>query len=418
MTALCRDCFTLSDAPEAARCRACKSPRLLRHPELAELSIAHIDCDAFYAAVEKRDNPALADKPLIVGGGKRGVVSTCCYIARTFGIKSAMPMFKALQACPHAVVVFPDMPKYVAVSRDVKKLMLETTPMVEPLSLDEAFLDLTGTERLHRMKPAQTLARLAKRVEQEIGITFSVGLSFNKFLAKVASDIDKPRGFAVVGRADALDFLAPKPVTLLPGVGKAFAASLARHGVFTIADIRKQNPRLFTAKFGASGTWLWHLAHAEDTREIEPRGENKGISAETTFDRDVNGEAELSRILWSLSEKVSTRAKAADLGGRTVQLKLKTSAFKIITRRHALQPPTQLAHRIFDAGLALLKAELKGPRYRLIGIGLADLVPTDRCGEADMFDKKGAREDAAERAMDTLRQKFGKAAIRKGRALS
>ena len=190
MTALCRDCFTLSDAPEAARCRACKSPRLLRHPELAELSIAHIDCDAFYAAVEKRDNPALADKPLIVGGGKRGVVSTCCYIARTFGIKSAMPMFKALQACPHAVVVFPDMPKYVAVSRDVKKLMLETTPMVEPLSLDEAFLDLTGTERLHRMKPAQTLARLAKRVEQEIGITFSVGLSFNKFLAKVASDID------------------------------------------------------------------------------------------------------------------------------------------------------------------------------------------------------------------------------------
>lgn len=418
MTALCRDCLTLSEAEETGRCKACRSPRIVRHPELGMLSIAHIDCDAFYATIEKRDDPSLADKPLIIGGGKRGVVSTACYIARTYGIKSAMPMFKALKACPHATVVFPDMQKYVAVSREVKQLMLETTPLVEPLSLDEAFLDLTGTERLHKMKPAQTLAKLAKRVEQEIGITFSIGLSFNKFLAKVASDLDKPRGFAVVGRADAMDFLASKPVTILPGVGKVFAASLAREGIVTIADIRKQNERRFIATFGASGSWLWHLAHAEDTREIEPRGGNKVMSAETTFERDISDEAELSRILWSLSEKVSARAKAADIGGRTVQLKLKTSAFKTITRRHALHPPTQLAHRIFDSGLALLKPELKGPRYRLIGIGLADLVPSGKCDEADMFDKKGAREDAAERAMDVLREKFGKGAIRKGRALS
>jgi DNA polymerase-4 len=418
MTTLCRDCFTLSDADDAARCKACKSPRRVRHAELSTLSIAHIDCDAFYATVEKRDNPSLADKPLIVGGGKRGVVTTACYIARTFGIKSAMPMFKALQACPHATVVYPDMQKYVRVSREVKQLMLETTPLVEPLSLDEAFLDLTGTERLHKMKPAQTLARLAGRVETEIGITLSIGLSFNKFLAKVASDIDKPRGFAVVGHADAMDFLAPRPVTILPGVGKVFAASLAREGILTIADIRKQNQGRFIARFGASGSWLWSLARAEDTREIKSLREAKGISAETTFERDLSGEAELSRILWSLSEKVSARAKAADIGGCTVQLKLKTSAFKLVTRRHALHPPTQLAHRIFDAGLALLKEKLKGPRYRLIGIGLADLVPSERCDEADMFDKKGAREDAAERAMDALREKFGKGAIRKGRALS
>ncbi len=417
MTVLCRDCLAIDDADEPQRCKSCKSPRIVRHPELAALSIAHIDCDAFYATIEKRDNPSLADKPVIVGGGKRGVVSTCCYVARTFGVKSAMPMFKALKACPHAVVIRPDMAKYVAVGRQVRELMLETTPLVEPLSLDEAFLDLTGTERLHKMKPAQTLARLAKRVEGEIGITFSIGLSFNKFLAKVASDIDKPRGFAIVGRADAMDFLAPRPVTLLPGVGKAFAASLAREGIFKIADIRRQNVKAFSARFGSSGLWLWRLAHADDTREIEPRLPAKGISAETTFDRDLSDEAQLSRILWTLSEKVSARAKAAELGGRTVQLKLKTSVFKIITRRHALHPPTQLAHRIFEAGLSLLKPELTGPRFRLIGIGLADLVPSERCDETDMFDKKGARGDAAERAMDRVREKFGRAAIRKGRAL-
>ncbi len=417
MTALCRDCFALNGAEGVQRCKACKSPRIIRHPELAALSIAHIDCDAFYATIEKRDNPSLADKPLIVGGGKRGVVSTCCYIARTFGVKSAMPMFKALKACPDAVVVPPDMAKYVAVGRQVRELMLETTPLVEPLSLDEAFLDLTGTERLHKMKPAQTLARLARRVESEIGITFSVGLSFNKFLAKVASDIDKPRGFAIVGRAEALDFLAPRPVTILPGVGKAFAAALAREGISKIADIRRHNVKAFSARFGASGLWLWNLAQADDTRQIQPRQDAKGISAETTFERDLSDEAELSRILWALSEKVSARAKAADIGGRTVQLKLKTSAFKIVTRRHALHPPTQLARRIFEAGLALLTPELTGQRFRLIGIGLADLEPSGRCDEADLFDKKGARGDAAERAMDRVREKFGRAAIRKGRAL-
>jgi DNA polymerase-4 len=417
MTTLCRDCCSLSDADQATRCKACKSPRLLRHSELDQLSISHIDCDAFYATIEKRDDPSLADKPLIVGGGKRGVVTTACYIARTYGIKSAMPMFKALKACPHATVIAPNMQKYARVGGEVKQLMLETTPLVEPLSLDEAFLNLTGTERLHKMKPAQTLAKLARRIENEIGISISVGLSFNKFLAKIASDIDKPRGFAIVGRADAIDFLSARHVGILPGVGTVFASELAREGIITIADIRKQNPRAFAARFGTQGSWLWNLAHADDTREIKPSREAKAISAETTFDRDISAEGELSRILWSLCEKVSARAKAADSGGRTVQLKLKTSNFKIITRRQALHPPTQLAHRIFDSGLTLLREELKGARYRLIGIGLADLVPTERCDEGDMFDKKGARGDAAERAMDTLREKFGKGAIRKGRAL-
>ena len=417
MTALCRDCLTLTEAPDARRCPACKSPRLLRHNEINRLSMAHLDCDAFYATIEKRDNPSLEDKPVIVGGGKRGVVSTCCYVARTFGVKSAMPMFKALKACPHAVVVRPDMQKYASVSRQVKQLMLETTPLVEPLSLDEAFLDLTGTERLHKHTPAQTLAALSKRIEDELRITVSVGLSFNKFLAKVASDLDKPRGFSVIGRAEAVDFLASRPVTLLPGVGKASAQSLAREGIFKIGDLRQRNPKELSAHFGSSGLWLWRLAHADDTRTVEPRAPAKGISAETTFEHDIADPEELKRILWALSEKVSARAKAAELGGQVVALKLRGTDFKIITRRHTLDRPTQLARRMFETACDLLAPEARGKRYRLIGVGIADLVDAGHCDEADLFDAKGARRDAAERAMDKVREKFGSTAIRKGRSL-
>ena len=417
MSTLCRDCMALHDDANLRRCPACKSPRLVRHDEIAKLSMAHIDCDAFYAAIEKRDNPAIADKPVIVGGGKRGVVSTACYVARTFGVKSAMPMFKALAACPNAVVIRPDMQKYASVGREVRQLMLETTPLVEPLSLDEAFLDLTGTDRLHKCSPAQTLARLAKRIEDELAITVSVGLSFNKFLAKVASELDKPRGFSVVGRAEAVTFLERKPVTLLPGVGKAFAASLARDGIFTIGDVRRRNPKELGAHFGSSGLWLWRLSNADDTRTVEPRAAAKGISAETTFEHDVADADQLARVLWALCEKVSARAKAADLGGKVVQLKLKTADFKLVTRRHTLDGATQLARRLFEAGQDMLKAEAKGKRYRLIGIGIADLVPAGRCDDTDLFDKTGARRDAAERAMDKVREKFGTAAIRKGRSL-
>jgi DNA polymerase-4 len=417
VTTLCRDCFAILDGEDRRRCPSCKSPRLLRHAELATLSMAHLDCDAFYAAIEKRDNPALADKPVIVGGGKRGVVSTACYVARTFGVKSAMPMFKALAACPNAVVVHPNIQKYAAVSREVRDLMLETTPLVEPLSLDEAFIDLSGTERLHKATPAQTLARLAKRIEDELKITVSIGLSFNKFLAKVASDLDKPRGFSVIGRAEAVAFLDTKPVTLLPGVGKVFAASLARDGIFTIGDVRRRNVKQLSAHFGSSGLWLWRLSNADDTRTVEPRAPAKGISAETTFEHDLSDPEQLARVLWSLCERVSARAKAADLGGKVVQLKLKTAEFKLVTRRHTLDGATQLARRLFETGHDLLKAEAKGTRYRLIGIGLADLVPAGQCDEGNLFDQDGARRDAAERAMDKVREKFGSTAIRKGRSL-
>ena len=266
----CRDCMALQSS-DALRCERCGSPRLARHPELYRLHLAHIDCDAFYAAVEKRDNPALKDKPLIIGGGKRGVVSTACYIARIKGVRSAMPMFKALEACPEAVVIPPDMEKYVRVGREVRAMMQALTPLVEPLSIDEAFLDLSGTERLHGRPPAMVLADFAKNVEKEIGITVSAGLSYCKFLAKVASDFRKPRGFSVIGEAEALGFLAEQPVTLIWGVGKAFAATLERDGIRMIGQLQKLERADLMRRYGSMGDRLYHLSRGQDERMVACR---------------------------------------------------------------------------------------------------------------------------------------------------
>src|SRR3954451_10685133 len=277
MPGFCRDC--LAEIPDAApRCAACGSPRLIRHALLHELAIAHVDCDAFYAAVEKRDDPSLADKPLIIGGGKRGVVSTACYVARTYGVHSAMPMFKALKACPHATVLKPDMAKYVKVGREVRALMLELTPQVEPLSIDEAFMDLTGTDRLHGTSPAQSLARFAKRVEANVGITVSIGLSANKFLAKIASDLEKPRGFAVLGRDEAVAFLATRPVGFIWGVGKVTQARLQREGFHTIADLQRGDEPDRMRRYGLEGRRLWGLSRGIDDRLVNPERETKSVS--------------------------------------------------------------------------------------------------------------------------------------------
>src|SRR2546421_2067318 len=285
MPGLCRDC--LVDAPEGPRCPACGSPRLVRHPELDTLTIAHVDCDAFYAAIEKRDDPSLADKPVIVGGGKRGVVATACYIARTFGVKSAMPMFKALKLCPGAIVVGPDMEKYARVGREVRALMLELTPLVEPVSIDEAFLDLSGTERLHGRPPATSLAAFARRVESALGITVSIGLSANKFLAKIASDLDKPRGFAVLARDEAVAFLAGKPVGFIWGVGKVAAARLQRDGFSSVGDLQRADETDLMKRYGVEGRRLWRLSRGIDDRFVNPEREVKSVFAETTFNQDI-----------------------------------------------------------------------------------------------------------------------------------
>ncbi len=409
----CRDC--LADAPVAAkRCPACRSPRLARHGELDRLTIAHVDCDAFYATIEKRDDPSLTDKPVIVGGGKRGVVAACCYVARTYGIRSAMPMFEALRRCPHAVVIKPNMAKYVEVGRAVRARMRALTPLVEPLSIDEAFLDLTGTGRLHGMSAAKVLARFALAVERELGITVSIGLSANKFLAKIASDLDKPRGFAVLGEDEAVAFLAEKPVGFIFGVGAVSAAKLAADGYRLIGDLQRADERELMRRYGEEGARLWRLARGIDARIVDPERETKSISAETTFERDIGELRPLEQTLWELTEKVSRRLKAAALAGSTVTLKLKSADFKIRTRARGLGAATQLAARIYAAGHDLLQREVGGTRYRLIGIGVSQLEDAADNDLADLIDRRSAQ---AEHAVDRLREKFGRDAVVRGLAI-
>ncbi|MFG1344579.1 DNA polymerase IV [Xanthobacter autotrophicus DSM 431] len=408
----CRDC--LSEAPHGGRCPACGSPRVLRHPEIHTLSVAHVDCDAFFAAVEKRDDPSLADVPVIIGGGKRGVVSTACYIARIKGVRSAMPMFKALALCPEAVVVKPNMEKYRKVGREVRARMQALTPLVEPLSIDEAFLDLSGTEALHGASPAQTLARFARDVERQVGITVSVGLAANKFLAKIASDLDKPRGFSVLGQAEAADFLAPRPVTFIWGVGAAFGAKLAKDGFHRIADLQKAPPADLARRYGAEGLRLSRLAFGLDSRKVEPEREAKSVSAETTFEKDMGALRPLEQTLYALSEEVSERLKHAGIAGRAVTLKLKTADFRLRTRSRTLEAPTCLAGRINAAARDLLVKEADGTPFRLIGVGVSDLCPITEADPADLVDTTTARLKAAEGAMDELRAKFGRGAVSRG----
>ena len=407
---LCRDCSALGAAEAAPpRCPDCGSPRLVAHDELAALAIAHLDCDAFYATVEKRDRPELADLPVIVGGGQRGVVLACCYVARLYGVRSAMPMFKALAACPDAVVIRPDMAKYREVGRAVRAEMRQLTPLVEPLSIDEAFLDLSGTEALHGAAPAQLLAALARRVESTLGVTVSIGLSYNKFLAKLASELDKPRGFAVIGRAEATGFLADKPVGWLWGVGGAMQRRLAADGIMRIGQLRGLEPRELARRYGKFGLRLAQLARGEDERRVDPEGRARSISAETTFARDESDGAALARAMWPLCEKVAARLKASGLAAGGVTLKLKSADFRLRTRSRRLADPTQLADTLFRTARHLLAGEADGVTlFRLIGIGadaLVDAGAVRRGASPRRGDRGGAR--AARRGGGAARPRSG-----------
>ena len=416
MPALCRDCLTRFDA--GPRCPACRSPRVVAHDELFDLTIAHMDCDAFYASVEKRDNPELAHKPVIIGGGRRGVVSTACYIARIRGVRSAMPMFKALDLCPDAVVLKPRMELYAQVSRQIRAMMEDLTPAVEPLSLDEAFMDLSGTARLHGAPPAVMLARLVKRMRDELGVTGSIGLSHNKFLAKVASDLDKPHGFAVIGAGETDAFLRDQPVGLIWGVGQATRSALEGAGIRTFADLLRWERTDLVARFGSMGERLWHLARGRDARRVSPNSPMKSISNETTFAEDTGDTDILDGHLWRLSEKVSDRAKAKRIAGRVVTLKLKRADHSSLTRRTALRDATQIADTIYRTARALLDQAVDKAPFRLIGVGISELV--DETGadlSGDLLDPQAARRSRAERATDEIRAKYGPGAILKGRSL-
>ena len=383
---LCRDCLATQKAPSAdGRCGECGSPRIVRHPELHDLSIAHIDCDAFYASIEKRDNPALVNKPVIVGGGSRGVVAAACYVARLYGVRSAMPMFKALEACPDAVVIRPDMAKYAEAGRKIRDMMRALTPLVQPLSIDEAFLDLGAVDRQHRGSPAVALARLVLRIEHDCGVTASIGLSYNKFLAKIASDLNKPRGFAVIGRAEAKAFLAPKPVGLLWGVGKSLQSKLRRDGISTIGHLQQRGEGDLVARYGSIGSRLYRFSRGNDDRPVTPDAPTKSISAETTFQTDISDPIRLQERMRPLCERVAARLRSKRLAGRTVTVKLKDADFQLFTRSRRMGAPTQRAEIIFEAAAPLLRKEATGRSFRLIGVGIADLTVEAGSDMHDLF---------------------------------
>ncbi|NWG93499.1 MAG: DNA polymerase IV [Parvularculaceae bacterium] len=413
--ALCLDCGARRSEGAPSPCAACGGRRIIRHPELDRLSVAHVDCDAFYAAIEKRDDPALADRPVIVGGGVRGVVTTACYVARTYGVKSAMPMFKALRACPDAVVIKPNFPKYAAAGRDVRRLMETLTPLVEPVSIDEAFLDLSGTRRVHQMSPAEALAGLQRTIRREIGITVSIGLSFNKFLAKTASDFDKPNGFSVIGVEEAERVLAPLPVSAIFGVGAVLARRLNADGLRSIGDLQRIERSVLIKRYGDTGLRLSDLSHGRDHRRVSANRKTKSVSVETTFSADLKGGKELEDIMWRLCDRASSRMKAKRVVGRVVTLKLKTSDFRTITRQVTLPRASNLARTMFEAARPLLAENAVGCAFRLIGVSYSELSASEENPQPDMFHGEEEKQRSEEGAIDEIRRKFGDDAIALGR---
>jgi len=380
--ALCRDCLESFDATSPpSRCPTCGSGRVVWHAELRDLAIAHVDCDSFYASIEKRDRPELRDQPILIGGtDPRSVVATACYLARQYGCRSAMPMYKARELCPQAVIVRPDHGKYRRVSGDIHRILHSVTSLIEPLALDEAYLDLS-----HREDIPEALADIAQRVEQEVGISLSVGLSYNKFLAKTASDLQKPRGFSVIGRAEAVAFLAPRPVRAIHGVGPAMERRLQGDGFTTIGDLQQVSEMELKTRYGAHGGWLWRIARGQDTRSVTPERESKSISAETTFQQDLSRPADLLAALAPLAERVERSLRRHQMAAAGVVLKLKSRDFKQRSRHLRLPTPSQQAGVLLTAVRPLLEREVDGTLFRLIGIGAEPLVDGALADPPDLF---------------------------------
>ena len=416
IVSICRECFkTFNEEKEF--CENCYSAKILNNEEIEDLNIAHVDCDAFYASIEKRDNPKLKNSAIIIGGGKRGVVSTACYVARTKGVKSAMPMYNALKLCPEAIVIKPNMQKYREASQTINKIMRDLTPLVEPLSLDEAFLDLSGTFKLHKKIPAVLLAELSKKVRDKVGISVSIGLSYNKFLAKICSDIDKPRGFSVIGRKEAVNFLKNKPVEILWGVGKTLKNKLNNDGIKTIGQIKDSDLKEIIKRYGSIGSHIHSLSNAKDNRTIKPYRKVKSISNETTFEKDTNEKNILLKILWKLCEKVSDRAKKIELGGNTINLKIKTEDFKLISRSITIDEPTQIAEIIYQSSKLLLIREINIKKFRLLGVGITNLKDSELCDLYDLINIQSNKDRNIELAIDNIRKRFGKNFVKKGRSI-
>jgi len=418
---LCRDCFGYGYAggdKKLASCPECGSSRLVQHAELFELHLAHIDCDAFYCSVEKRDNPELADKSVIVGGGDRGVVAAACYVARQYGIRSAMPSWQAKQACPELVILKPRMAYYKQIGDQIKKMMLSLSPLVQPLSIDEAFIDMAGTEKLHKKPVAVMLAQFQADILQQIGITVSVGLSYNKSLAKISSEQDKPHGYFVLGQMEATDWLAEQPCSVIFGLGKRSTARLHAEGINTVGDIQNAAlPHLRTI-LGHDAARIKALASGQDDRTVQPHSTAKSVSSETTFSKDISDLETLLGIAERQTQIVSKQLKQKSVQGRTLTLKLKTARHQIITRSATLAQPTQMAFRIFSEIKRLAEKQIDGKTsYRLLGVGVE--ISSEQA-EASFFTAEHEtvfRQEKLELAVDSIHSKLGQDSITTGRQL-
>jgi DNA polymerase IV len=387
-TRLCRDCGLLDDRLDLAGepCAACGSPRVVTHAELSALTVAHIDCDAYYASVEKRDRPELIDQPVIVGGRERGVVTTACYVARKFGVRSAMPTSRALQLCPHAVVIKPDMEKYQRESRRIRDLMLGATPTVEAVSIDEAYLDLSQSPMQGAEPAARTLARLSLQIERKVGVTVSIGLAPNKMLAKIASDMNKPRGFAIIGETDMLDVIGAMPVSVLPGVGPVMGRKLEELGLKLVSDLRAASEADLIHRFGLWARRMKAYALGEDNRKVSgERGKSVTIGAETTFVNDLRTLPQMEEQLRPLCGTVARRLTKSGLAASGLTLKLRRADRRTITRACRLYDPTTRAELILAAVMPVLAAEMDGQAYRLIGVTATRLVSDRLADPPDLF---------------------------------
>jgi DNA polymerase-4 len=380
-------------------------------------AILHVDMDAFYTSVEQRDNPALRGQPVIVGAGpqERGVVSAASYEARKFGVHSAMPSRTAYKLCPQGVFVRPRMEKYAEVSKQVMTILHSFTPLVQPLSIDEAFLDVTGSTAVFG-DPITIAKRIKAAIHSQTLLTASVGVAPNKFLAKLASDLHKPDGLTVITEADKVQVLAPLPVSKIWGVGKVTEKQLHELGISTIGDLQRLPIAELRQRVGNTADHLHALAFGNDDREVETDTESQSISSEHTFDIDTADLDQIKRCLLEQCEEVGSRLRKEKLAARTVQLKLRYADFTTLTRQRTLEQPTQDEMMLYEVAGQLLSAErIEGKRIRLIGVGGANLVPPEIQG--DLFSRGDEKRTRLAKAVDDLRSKLGPGAVKRGTSL-
>ncbi len=382
-------------------------------PTVTDRTILHVDLDAFFAAVEQRDRPELRGKAVIVGGDPRGrgVVSAASYEARRFGVHSAMSLQEAVRRCPDGVFLPVDGRRYQQASRDVMGVLRRFTPEIEPISIDEAFLDVTGSRQL--FGDGGTIARLIKEaVRDEVGLTVSVGVAPTKLVAKIASDLRKPDGLVVVSPGEEASFLAPLPISRLWGVGEKTAAALADYGVRTIGDLAALAPDVVIRRFGKHGGSLVDRARGIDPDPVHTGDPAKSVGHEHTFDSDTRDPELIERTLLGMADGVAGRLRSAGVRASTVAVKIRDSSFRTITRQRTLPEPTDMTEPIFHAALELARPEVRGIRVRLLGVTASNLGEREQLG---LFPADDPRHRAAIEAADALRRRYGEDAVIRGR---